>query len=160
MVGCRSDRNLNPSSQTFAQGSYGSLIVMLWLGVCLNYNSLRFKIIVAALVQFCTRASTKLRQLFWNGGSTLYLRMLARCVIIRVHLSQSRMCTSIDPPTDTYQHDTYYLAAYGESDLTISPVFSRERFSFYKFSSQAYPCERIGKLATLFTLPVFYFFVA
>src|ERR1041384_6523711 len=37
MVGCRSDRNLNPSSHTFAQGSYGSLIVMLWLGLCLNY---------------------------------------------------------------------------------------------------------------------------
>src|SRR3954465_1339205 len=29
--------------------------------------------------------------------------MLARCVIIRVHLSWSRRCTSIDPPTDTYQ---------------------------------------------------------
>src|ERR1041384_7220086 len=28
--------------------------------------------------------------------------MLARCVIIRVHLSSSRRCTSIDPPTDTY----------------------------------------------------------
>src|SRR3954463_13295744 len=28
--------------------------------------------------------------------------MLARCVIIRVHLSYSRRCTSIDPPTDTY----------------------------------------------------------
>src|ERR1043165_3755124 len=28
--------------------------------------------------------------------------MLATCVIIRVHLSQSRRCTSIDPPTDTY----------------------------------------------------------
>src|SRR3954463_9952888 len=37
MVGCRSDRNLNPSSHTFAQGSYGSSIVMLWLGLCLNY---------------------------------------------------------------------------------------------------------------------------
>src|SRR3954469_15183221 len=28
--------------------------------------------------------------------------MLAGCVIIRVHLSLSRRCTSIDPPTDTY----------------------------------------------------------
>src|SRR3954469_836920 len=28
--------------------------------------------------------------------------MFARCVIIRVHLSWSRRCTSIDPPTDTY----------------------------------------------------------
>src|ERR1043165_3050064 len=28
--------------------------------------------------------------------------MLATCVIIRVHLSQSRRCTSMDPPTDTY----------------------------------------------------------
>src|ERR1043165_3747019 len=28
--------------------------------------------------------------------------MLARCVIIRVHLSYSRRRTSIDPPTDTY----------------------------------------------------------
>src|SRR4051812_37164969 len=37
MVGCRSDRNLNPSSHTFAQGSYGSSIVMMWLGLCLNY---------------------------------------------------------------------------------------------------------------------------
>src|SRR3954467_15728807 len=102
MVGCRSDRNLNPSLHTFAQGSYGSLIVMLWLGLCLNYY--------------------------------LVLRMLARCVIIRVHLSYSRRCTSIDPPTDTYQHNTYYLAKYGESNLAISPVCSRERFSFYKFS--------------------------
>jgi len=33
--------------------------------------SLRSKITVVALVQFCTRASTKLRQLFWNGGSML-----------------------------------------------------------------------------------------
>ena len=37
MVGYRSERNLNPSSHTFAQGSYGPLIVMLWLGLCLNY---------------------------------------------------------------------------------------------------------------------------
>src|SRR3954463_2104916 len=28
--------------------------------------------------------------------------MLARCVIIRVHLSYSRRCTSIDPSIDTY----------------------------------------------------------
>src|SRR3954469_21746343 len=74
--------------------------------------------------------------------------MLARCVIIRVHLSYSRRCTSIDPPTDTYRHNTYYLAEYGESNLTTSPVCPRERFSFYKFSSYAYPCERIGPLAT------------
>src|ERR1041385_4736829 len=74
--------------------------------------------------------------------------MLARCVIIRVHLSQSRRCTSIDPPTNTYQHNTYYLVEYGESNLAISPMCSRERFSFYKFSSYAYPCERIGPLAT------------
>src|SRR3954470_140429 len=36
-VGCRSDRNLNPSSHTFAQGNNGSPIVLLWLGFCLNY---------------------------------------------------------------------------------------------------------------------------
>src|SRR3954471_15390898 len=33
--------------------------------------------------------------------------MLARCVIIRVHLSYSRRCTSIDPPTDT--HHTIHI---------------------------------------------------
>src|SRR3954465_14530732 len=37
MVGCQSDINLNPSSHTFAQGGYGSPVVMLWLGLSLNY---------------------------------------------------------------------------------------------------------------------------
>src|SRR3954464_2054637 len=31
-VGCRSDRNLNPSLHTFAQGNNGSLILLLRLG--------------------------------------------------------------------------------------------------------------------------------
>src|SRR3954470_4634930 len=52
-VGCRSDRYLNPSLHTFAQGNTGSLILLLWLGFALI--------------------------------SILYLRMLARCLIIRVH---------------------------------------------------------------------------
>src|SRR3954466_2049759 len=32
---------------------------------------------------------------------------------------KSRRCTSIYPPTDTYRHNTYYLAEYGERNLTI-----------------------------------------
>src|ERR1043165_4677852 len=53
MVGCRSDRNLNPSSQTFAQGSCGSLIVMLWLGLCLNYY-----LVFADACKVCNHKST------------------------------------------------------------------------------------------------------
>src|SRR4051812_1499379 len=66
-VGCRSDRNLNPSLHTFAQGNNGSLILLLWLGFALI--------------------------------SILYLRMFARFLIIRVHLSWTRRCASVDPPT-------------------------------------------------------------
>ena len=36
-VGCRSDRNLNPGLHAFAQGTNESLIVLLWLGLCLNF---------------------------------------------------------------------------------------------------------------------------
>ena len=35
--GYRSDRNLNPSSQTSALGSVGSRSLQLWLGGYLNY---------------------------------------------------------------------------------------------------------------------------
>ena len=35
----------------------------------LELYSLRPEIRVSSLVQFCTKASTKLRQLFWDGGS-------------------------------------------------------------------------------------------
>src|SRR3954463_11940374 len=55
MVGCRSDRNLNPSLHTFAQGSYGSLIVMLWLGLCLNYY-----LVFADVCKVCNHKSTYL----------------------------------------------------------------------------------------------------
>src|SRR3954469_3214269 len=81
--------------------------------------------------------------------------MLARCVIIRVHLSWSRRCTSIDPPTDTYQHDTYYLVEYGEIDLTISPVFSRESFRFISSVPRLILVKALGHLLIL-SYPIYF----
>src|SRR4051812_44201896 len=81
--------------------------------------------------------------------------MLTRCVIIRVHLSSSRRCTSIDPLTDTYQHNTYYLAEYGESDLAISPVCSRERFSFISLVPRLILVKGLGHLLLL-SYPVYF----
>src|SRR3954468_25035047 len=116
-VGCRSDRNLNPSLHTFAQGNTGYLILLLWLGFALI--------------------------------SILYLRTLSRCLIIRVHLSYSRRCASIDPPTQhlSAQHSLSIRSMAKARDyLSMCP---QERFSLYKFSCQAYPLhERIGPLAS------------
>src|ERR1041385_6604154 len=117
-VGFRSDRNPNPSLHTFAQGSNGSLILLLWLGFALI--------------------------------SILYLRMLARFLIIRVHLSYSRRCASIDPPTQhlSAQHLLSIRSMAKARDyLSMCP---QERFSLYKFSFQAYALlKRIGPLAAL-----------
>ena len=59
----------------------------------------------------------------------------------------------IHPPN--YQHNTYYLAKYGESNLAISPVCSQERFSFYKFSSRLILVKGLGHLLLL-SYPVYF----
>src|ERR1041385_6251159 len=115
-VGCRSDRNLNPSLHTFAQGIIGSSILLLWLGFALI--------------------------------SILYLRMLARFLILRVHLSLSRRCASIEPPTQhlSAQHLLSIRSMAKARDYLF--MCPQERFSLYKFSCQAYPLHtRIGPLA-------------
>src|ERR1041385_8607184 len=80
--------------------------------------------------------------------SILYLRMLARCLIIRVHLSWSRRCARIDPPTQhlsTLHTVPIRSMAKARDYLFMCP---QERFSLYKLSCQAYPLiKRIGPLA-------------
>src|SRR4051812_12862874 len=116
MVGCRSNRNMNPSLHTLAQGNNGSLILLLWLGFALI--------------------------------SILYLRMLARCLIIRVHLSKSRRCASIDPPTQHLSAEHLLLIWSMAKASDYRSMCPQEHFSLYKFSCQAYPLlRRIGPLA-------------
>src|SRR3954470_10415003 len=68
MVGCRSDRNLNPSLHTFAQGSNGFLIVMLWLGLCLN-----FYLVFADACKVFNHKSALVNTFCSSLGSTLLL---------------------------------------------------------------------------------------
>ena len=53
--------------------------------------SLRPKISVLNLVQICTRASTKLRHLFWDGGSTKY-EVVQKWAIMALHYVGQNMC--------------------------------------------------------------------
>src|SRR3954471_23394483 len=61
----------------------------------------------------------------------------------------------IDPPTDTYQHNTYYSAEYGERNLTISPVCPRERFSFISLVPRLILVKGLGHFLLL-SYPVYF----
>src|SRR3954471_19506056 len=61
----------------------------------------------------------------------------------------------IDPPTDTYQHNTYYSAEYGERNLTISPVCPRERFSFISSVPRLILVKGLGHFLLL-SYPVYF----
>src|ERR1041385_3194482 len=85
--------------------------------------------------------------------SILYLRMLARCLIIRVHLSWSRRCARIDPPTQhlsTLHTVPIRSMAKARDYLSMCP---QERFSLYKYSCRPILCLKgLGHLLLLSTI--------